>query len=144
MNDHYVEQHPDECQLKDVNGKPVRRMVWDFSGGPGSCGFERWLNTSRMMIAGGLNGIFLDGFQGCDPFDGNGCQRVCTSKAGCDKETMAKWNAGLIQALWMLKKEVLGKNGTLVCNSTPGPYECKYKGNPIEDCPCDGTFDERG
>jgi len=143
MNDNYVEHHP-ECLLKDVNGKPVPRMVWDFSGGPGSCGFDRWLNTSRAMVAGGINGIFIDGFQGCDPFDGNGCQRVCTSKAGCDKETMKKWNAGLIQALWTLKKEILGKDGTVVCNYTPGPYFCKVGSRPVEDCPCDGTNDERG
>jgi len=96
------------------------------------------------MVAGGLNGIFLDGFQGCDPFDGNGCQRVCHSSAGCDPETMKKWNAGLIQAMWILKKEVLGKKGTLVCNSTPGPYMCKVGSKPVEQCPCDGTNDERG
>lgn len=142
-NDHYVSQHP-ECLLKDVNGQPVTRLVWDFSGGPGTCGYDRWLNTSRAMIKGGLNGIFLDGFQGCDPFDGNGCQRVCKSKAGCDKDVMAKWNAGLRQAMWTLKTEILGQNGTLICNDTPGPYTCKVGGNPIQDCPCDGTNDERG
>ena len=62
---------------------------------------------------------------------------------------MAKWNAGLRAALWRLKREILGENGTLVCNSTPGPYLCDKNAsdpswNPITDCPCDGTNDERG
>eukprot|EP00947_MAST-08B_sp_MAST-8B-sp1_P005161 g5161.t1 len=145
-NDHYVLDNADECQLKDKNGKPVERYVWDFSGGPGSCGFDRWLNTSRAMITeGGLDGIFIDGFQGCDPFNlPNGCQRVCKSAAGCDPETMKKWNAGLRLAMWTLKKEILGENGTMICNSTPGPYTCGNAKKPVEDCPCDGTNDERG
>lgn len=60
---------------------------------------------------------------------------------------MEAWNAGLRAAMWRLKREVLGPNGTLICNSTPGPYMCDpIKGGkgPIEDCPCDGTNDERG
>ena len=61
-NDNWVEHHP-ECQLHDKNGQPVERTVWDFGS---ECGTERWLNTSRAMIAGGLNGIFLDGFQGSE------------------------------------------------------------------------------
>ena len=118
------------------------RSVWDFGS---QCGTERWLNTSRAMMAGGLNGIFLDGFQGCDPFTKDGCSRVCTSKAGCDPAVMERWNAGLRAAMWRLKREILGENGTFICNSTPGPYACV--GNtttPVEDCPCDGTNDERG
>ena len=97
-------------------------MVWDFGK---ECGVESWLNTSRDLITkGGLNGIFIDGFQGCDPFTHQGCQRVCKSSAGCDAETMQKWNEGLRKSLWRLKKEILGENGTLVCNYTPGPYAC--------------------
>ena len=122
-------------------------MVWDFGK---ECGVESWLNTSRDLITkGGLNGIFIDGFQGCDPFTHQGCQRVCKSKVGCDPDTIAKWNAGLRNALWRLKKEILGENGTLICNYTPGPYACDKNSsipgwNPIENCPCDGTNDERG
>ena len=48
-----------------------------------------------------------------------------------------------------LKREILGANGTLVCNYTPGPYMCDRNAsdpawNPVADCPCDGTNDERG
>jgi hypothetical protein len=145
-NDHWIYNHP-ECQLHDKNGVPVPRMVWDFGK---ECGVESWLNTSRELITkGGLNGIFIDGFQGCDPFNKLGCQRVCTSKAGCDPVTMTKWNEGLRAAMWRLKTEILGENGTLVCNSTPGPYLCDKNSSdphwdPITDCPCDGTNDERG
>ena len=97
------------------------------------------------MVAGGLNGIFLDGFQGCDPFTKGGCARVCSSKAGCDPAVMARWNAGLRAAMWRLKREILGENGTFICNSTPGPYACVGNtSTPVEDCPCDGTNDERG
>jgi len=122
-------------------------MVWDFGT---ACGVEAWLNTSRSMIQhGGLDGVFLDGFQGCDPFSGGGCNRVCTSKAGCSTATMQAWNAGLRAAMWRLKREILGENGTLICNSTPGPYFCDTKNGSKYDpfdgnCPCDGTNDERG
>ena len=119
-NDNWMEYHP-ECRLKDKNGVPVPRSVWDFGS---QCGTERWLNTSRAMVAGGLNGIFLDGFQGCDPFTKGGCTRVCTSKAGCDPAVLERWNAGLRAAMWRLKREILGENGTFICNSTPGPYAC--------------------
>lgn len=140
-NDHWMEAHP-ECQLRDVNGDAVPRMVWDFGS---ECGAERWLNTSRALVtAGKLNGVFIDGFQGCNPFEGDmGCVRVCTSEAGCDDETMKRWNAGLVAALWRLKREILGKNGTLICNYTPGPFTCDPS-KPIAECPCDGTNDERG
>ena len=145
-NDHWLYDHP-ECQLHDKEGTPVPRMVWDFGS---TCGVESWLNTSRQLIThGGLDGVFLDGFQGCDPFSPGGCSRVCTSKVGCDAATMARWNAGLRAAIWRLKREILGANGTLVCNYTPGPYLCDRNAsdpswNPIDDCPCDGTNDERG
>lgn len=145
-NDHWIYNHP-ECQLHDKKGVPVERMVWDFGK---ECGVESWLNTSRDLITkGGLNGIFIDGFQGCDPFTTLGCQRVCKSSAGCDPDTMKKWNEGLRNALWRLKKEILGENGTLICNYTPGPYACDKNAsvpnwNPIANCPCDGTNDERG
>lgn len=140
-NDNWVEHHP-ECQLHDKNGQPVERTVWDFGS---ECGTERWLNTSRAMIAGGLNGIFLDGFQGCDPFTKGGWTRVCTSKAGCDPAVLERWNAGLRAAMWRLKRSILGENGTFICNSTPGPYACAGNtSTPVEDCPCDGTNDERG
>ena len=140
-NDNWVEHHP-ECQLHDKNGQPVERTVWDFGT---ECGMERWLNTSRAMVAGGLNGIFLDGFQGCDPFTKGGCTRVCKSKAGCDPAVLERWNAGLRAAMWRLKREILGENGTFICNSTPGPYACVGNtSTPVEDCPCDGTNDERG
>ena len=144
-DDHYVAYH-DECRLKDVNGDPVPRMVWDFGT---DCGVEAWLNTSRAMITeGGLDGIFIDGFQGCNPFEGvdkglAGCTRVCTSKAGCDPDVMVAWNRGLVKAMWRLKREILGENGTLICNYTPGPFTCD-PAKPIADCPCDGTNDERG
>lgn len=38
-------------------------------GNPSSV--ETWLNTSRSLVTrGGLNGIFIDGLQGCNPFVG--------------------------------------------------------------------------
>jgi hypothetical protein len=138
-DDIIVTQHP-ECLLHDDAGELVTRTVWDF-GNP--CGVEAWLNTSRSLITrGGLNGIFVDGFQGCVPFVGKGCQRVCKSKhSGCSAAKMKAWNEGLIQALWTLKREILGENGTLICNYTPGPFTCDPK-KPISECPCDGTNDE--
>ncbi|KAH8097596.1 voltage-gated potassium channel [Aureococcus anophagefferens] len=112
-NDHWMEAHP-ECQLRDVNGDAVPRTVWDFGS---ECGAERWLNTSRALVtAGKLNGVFIDGFQGCNPFEGD---------MGC------------------VRREILGKNGTLICNYTPGPFTCDPS-KPIAECPCDGTNDERG
>ena len=53
------------------------------------------------------------------------------------------WNKGLREAMWRLKK-LLGENGTLICNSTPGPYTCGIAKDPLTECPCDGTNDERG
>lgn len=140
-NDHYVDAH-EECQLRDEDGVAVPRRVWDFGS---ECGVERWLNTSRMMITqGGLDGIFIDGFQGCNPFIGDGCARVCTSTtAKCDPDVMKKWNEGLVAAMWRLKREILGENGTLICNYTPGPFVCDPN-KPVSECPCDGTNDERG
>jgi hypothetical protein len=45
---------------------------------------------------------------------------------------------GLRDAMWRLKR-LLGANGTLICNSTPGPYTCGNAKDPITECPCDGT-----
>eukprot|EP01052_Picozoa_sp_SAG31_P011814 SAG31_NODE_678_length_12892_cov_5.458063_9_plen_249_part_00 len=165
-----------------------------------------------MVKQGGITGIFLDGFQGCDPFFpryagghktmstaslsgqwsdtdslrlgwcirlkngsfGVGCTRICghrklpngtTVSVKCSTASIAAWNKGLREAMWRLKK-LLGKNGnrscvhgltavysslnsscgagTLICNSTPGPYTCGNAANPATECPCDGTNDERG
>lgn len=138
-NDHWVDFHP-ECRLKDVDGRVIDRPVWDFGT---ECGVERWLNTSRLMITeGGLNGVFIDGFQGCNPFSAVGCERVCKD-AKCDPGVMKKWNEGLVAAMWRLKREILGDDGELICNYTPGPFLCDPS-RPVSECPCDGTNDERG
>ena len=131
-----------QCLLHDDAGEPMTRTVWDF-GNP--CGVEHWLNTSRSLITrGGLNGIFIDGFQGCNPFVGTGCQRVCKSRnSTCSAAKMKAWNEGLVKAMWTLKREILGENGTLICNYTPGPFACDPS-KPVSECPCDGTNDERG
>ena len=141
-SDGNIEQHHPECLLHDDAGELVTRTVWDF-GNP--CGVEAWLNTSRSLITrGGLNGIFIDGFQGCNPFAKNGCTRVCKSRnSTCSAEKMKAWNDGLVKAMWTLKREILGANGTLICNYTPGPFTCDPS-KPISECPCDGTNDERG
>jgi len=152
----YMMNHSDECLFKDASGVPVPRPVYGFDGGAGSCGVEKWLEGVQMMVEkGGISGIFLDGFQGCDPFFprlgngsfGVGCTRICghhTLANGskvpvdCTPESIAAWNKGLRDAMWRLKK-LLGENGTLICNSTPGPYTCGNAKDPITDCPCDGT-----
>ena len=107
-----------------------------------------------MVDKGGITGIFLDGFQSCDPFfdttvpghkAGSGCERVCTSKGGvgCTPAVQEAWNKGLRDAMFRLRA-MLGENGSLICNSTPGPYTCGIDPNPVKNCPCDGTNDERG
>ena len=157
----YMMNHSDECLFKDTDGVPVPRPVYGFDGGAGSCGVEQWLKGVQMMVeAGGISGIFLDGFQGCDPFFprlsngsfGIGCTRICGHRklpngtdvpVNCSAESIAAWNKGLREAMWRLKK-LLGENGTLICNSTPGPYTCGNAKDPTTECPCDGTNDERG
>eukprot|EP01079_Euglenida_sp_SAG-EU17-18_P004910 gene4910-5053_t len=81
----YMLNHSSDCLFKDVHGVPVPRPVYGFDGGAGSCGVEKWLEGAQTMIGGGVSGIFLDGFQGCDPFFprlpngtfGVGCTRIC-------------------------------------------------------------------
>eukprot|EP01051_Picozoa_sp_SAG22_P000356 SAG22_NODE_8_length_37215_cov_120.960351_24_plen_437_part_00 len=157
----YMMNHSDECLFKDASGVPVPRPVYGFDGGAGSCGVEKWLEgVQRMVEKGNITGIFLDGFQGCDPFfprnkDGSfgvGCTRICghhtlangsKTPVNCTAASLAAWNRGLREAMWRLKR-LLGVNGTLICNSTPGPYTCGNAADPITECPCDGTNDERG
>ena len=64
----------------------LRRLL----SGAGSCGVEKWLEGVQMMVEkGGISGIFLDGFQGCDPFFprlgngsfGVGCTRICGARS---------------------------------------------------------------
>jgi hypothetical protein len=60
----YMLNHSDECLLKGKDGNPVPRPVYGFDGGAGSCGVEKWLQGVQEMIdKGGIQGIFLDGFQ---------------------------------------------------------------------------------
>ena len=56
---------------------------------------------------------------------------------------MKAWHEGLVKALWTLKREILGEDGTLICNYTPGSFACDPS-KPVSECPCDGTNDERG
>ena len=73
-----------------------------------------------------MKNVFLSGFQSCDPFFdsmvpghnvGAGCARVCTANGGvgCANGTQEKWNKGLREAMWRLKK-LLGANGSLICS----------------------------
>ena len=62
-----------------------------------------------------------------------------------DRWVREGWHADRRAGRGSRKREILGENGTFSCNSTPGPYACVGNtATPVEDCPCDGTNDERG
>ena len=61
---------------------------------------------------------------------------------GCAPGVQEAWNKGLREAMWRLRAMLDAVNGTLICNSTPGPYTCGIDSDPVKDCPCHGTNDE--
>jgi hypothetical protein len=79
-----------------------------------------------------LDGVFIDGFQGCTPE--GGCPRVL---ATCDADTSTAWLAGLNTTMWQLRAgldavaieeseaaRTTKKNKTIICNGTGGMYDC--------------------
>ena len=80
-----------------------------------------------------LDGVFIDGFQGCDP-EGKGC-RVLGSTGAAQS---AAWMAGLKAALFALAA-ALGDLKTIICNETGNTYFC----DGAEKCFCSASNSER-
>ena len=118
---------------------PVPRPVYGFDGGAGSCGVEKWLEGVQIMVEqGNVTGIFLDGFQGCDPFfprnkDGSfgvGCTRICGHRTlpngtkvpvDCTPASIAAWNKGLREASCRRRAAATPRhpNGRVSCFGQP-------------------------
>jgi hypothetical protein len=98
------------------------------------CGQEAWVKLIVDTVESQqLDGVFIDGFQGCDPFD-NGCRVLGTASPA----TATAWVAGLKAALFALAA-ALGKGKTIICNQTGKTYYCDGEA----ECFCTASNDER-
>jgi hypothetical protein len=111
----YFDEHP-ECALRDknndlvnitFNGKDANEMCHNGEGSSKfcyvygfqtECGREAWLKyVVDTVEAGNLKGVFIDGFQGCDPYSGdasaqhNPCPRTL---ANCSVPQQQAWITG--------------------------------------------------
>jgi len=152
-----------ECMLKDKNGALVNistpNQKWPICGTmkdpvchaygfQTQCGRDAWVDFAVETVeafgdAAG-HGVFIDGFQGCDPYapgamdptsKSNPCGRLL---ANTTKEQQVAWISGFNESLWELRRR-LGKNRTIICNFTGRIYSCNGK----VPCFCDGGNEER-
>jgi hypothetical protein len=106
------------------------------------CGREQWTQSiTDACEQYDLDGVFIDGFQGCGPYAGE-CPR-CLSHV--DKATAAAWLQGLNQSLWALHQNFTtgrnaGKKKKIICNRTGSTYNCDAK---TGSCYCSASNDER-
>jgi hypothetical protein len=147
----WFNEHP-ECCLRDANGSLVNHTepTQKFpicTGGPNKdtchiygfdtqCGRDGWVRYAVDTVKkGNLDGVFIDGFQGCSP-DG-GCGRTVGTASPA---TAKAWLAGLGEALWELHRQLaaLG-NKTIICNGTGEMWACGGK----KPCYCDAANKER-
>jgi len=143
--------HP-ECMLKDANGSLVNsthanQKIPECTQGPNKdtchwygfqtqCGRDAWVKFAVDTVTqGNLDGVFIDGFQGCSPEGGCGmATKTCTA-------AQAKaWLSGLEAALWDLHDQLKAKgNKTIICNDTGQMFACGGK----KPCYCDAANKER-
>eukprot|EP00040_Diaphanoeca_grandis_P001535 m.276018 g.276018 ORF g.276018 m.276018 type:complete len:417 (-) comp122007_c0_seq1:25-1275(-) len=157
----WVGAHP-ECLARDSHGNPLVLNSTtpsvghcdakvNMSGYPyggcyiygfdTECGAKHWVSAITDAIEMyNLDGVFIDGFQGCDPYEGS-CNRVIGT---CSKVTQQAWLSGLNASLWALHNNfTTGENAKkpkkIICNQTGGTYSCKKGGK----CFCSASNDER-
>ena len=110
-----------------------------------SCGSEQWTTAiTDACEEYNLDGVFIDGFQGCDPFGkgGGGCPRLLHD---CDAKTATAWLAGLKTSLLALHKNFTtgknaGKKKKIICNLTGGTFNCD---TTTQQCICSASNSER-
>lgn len=97
---------------------------------------DAWVQFAVDTVTeGNLDGVFIDGFQGCSP-DG-GCGRTL---ANCSQAQQAAWLVGLNTSLWALHAQLKAKgNKTIICNGTGQMWACGGK----TPCFCDAANKER-
>eukprot|EP01043_Picozoa_sp_COSAG02_P047162 COSAG02_NODE_4491_length_5296_cov_107.763299_1_plen_360_part_00 len=147
----WFNEHP-ECLLHDASGSLVNHTqpTQKFpicTAGPNNdtchiygfntqCGRDAWVRFAIDTVKQGrLDGVFIDGFQGCSPHGGCGRALATASPA-----TAKEWLAGLGDALWDLHRQLaaLG-NKTIICNGTGEMWACEGK----TPCYCDAANKER-
>lgn len=101
------------------------------------CGRQAWVKFIVDTVEQqNLDGIFIDGFQGCDPSVPNGSCRVLSK---CTAQVATAWMQGLNSSLWALAQAFAGKNKTVICNDTGQTYACDSE----IGCFCTASNDER-
>jgi hypothetical protein len=99
-----------------------------------TCGQDAWVKLIVDTVnEQDLDGVFIDGFQGCDPFDDR-CRVLKGTTPAQDKS----WVAGLKSALFALAA-ALGKGKTIICNQTGQTYDCDGEA----ECFCSASNEER-
>ena len=144
--------HP-ECLLRDANGSLVNHTNPDqkfpiCTSGPNKdtchvygfqtkCGQDAWVKFAVDTVTkGNMQGVFIDGFQGCSP-EGGACGRAL---ATCSATQSKSWLDGLSDALWQLHQQFLALgNKTIICNGTGEMFACNNKAK----CYCDAANKER-
>lgn len=162
----WFHSHP-ECLLRDSNGtlmnhtgnahpQPGMHNECNFGKNatyPGycpvygfqtECGRDSWVSLIVKAVTDSkLDGVFIDGFQGCaidDAHPTGGCCPGGSSSSHCDDDQKTAWMLGLRTALWALKKALGALKKTIICNKTGGTYAC---GTDSTKCFCDASNSER-
>lgn len=101
-----------------------------------ACGREAWVRLIVDAVqTNDLDGVFIDGFQGCDPM-ASGCRVLGHS----GQAQTAAWMSGLKSALYALAAALAGLgNKTIICNETGNTYACDGEAN----CFCNASNSER-
>lgn len=100
------------------------------------CGQDNWVRLIVEAVQdNNLDGVFIDGFQGCDPFAQN-----CRVLQGSSPTQTAAYMAGLKSALFALAAAFAKLGGkTIICNRTGGTYFCDGE----DKCFCSASNSER-
>jgi hypothetical protein len=132
-----------ECSFGANASYPGYCPVYGFQT---QCGRDNWVRLIvESVVNNSLDGVFIDGFQGCAIDDAKpGAQGCCpggSQGSTCSPPQRTAWMLGLRQALWALKDAFtkLGKK-TIICNKTGGTYAC---GKDATRCFCDASNSER-
>lgn len=108
------------------------------------CGRKNWVSLIVKAVTDNkLDGVFIDGFQGCaidDAHPTGGCCPGGSKGSQCSTAQKSAWMLGLREALWALKKAFAALKKTIICNKTGGTYAC---GTDSTKCWCDASNSER-
>lgn len=108
------------------------------------CGRTNWVRLIVEAVTNhSLDGVFIDGFQGCAIDDANptgGCCPGGSPGSQCSAQQKTAWMMGLREALWALKAALGKLKKTIICNKTGGTYAC---GTDSTKCFCDASNSER-